>query len=232
MSIVEDYPFSVLQADELHLLEGDRNPIEDAIAEMHACFDPGKILVLLESENPNVTETGLLVTSELGRKSFAVIDSILQHTMHPKWTARFYVADCLLACNKDLDVDQMSKSLVLAADESVNVRCKEMEVLSFFDQHEIGDFTSRIGPGDKAWQFYSEHTHANDSADEAVESNMRVMRESGSRTERCLAGSRLLRLARNGHLAELGTICACVDEEEGSFLQWKVKMIAKYKHNH
>jgi hypothetical protein len=222
---IEDYPFGILRTDGLHLIEGDQDPISDAIAELYVDFSESKILGLITSQNVNVSDVGLQILSELGSKSYAVIDAALVHVSHPSWEARFHLADCLLACHARLSSLQLSHSLQLASDEHAQVRCKEMELLSHFNRDQIREILASASHGDVEWALGSGMR----IIDEKNNPNTLIQVFCGSEysRDRCLAGSRLIRRARLGTL-DVRLPSKCVSEAELDFLRWKVSMISKY----
>lgn len=105
-------PYAVLETLEPDTWPEDFDPYEAALRQFIP-DDPAPLLRLLNSDNDWVTRRGLYLFSELGRKSFPVLDDAICHIDHPDSMARCYVLSGLLSLTQRLSSGHVRQVLTV-----------------------------------------------------------------------------------------------------------------------
>ena len=187
-------PFYIILTEKFEQEPEGANVYYDAIKSLNRDFQPGKIVALLKADSKSVVMDGLLILSEMGERGCNLTDLALEHIGHEDWTARFYLADSLLACSSTLRADQIGLALNLCDDENVWVRCKIMELLSWLDTKVIEEAVHKFAKSPKKLHFESGLSTLSGGYDALDQAKHLV--NSIYFIERCFAGGLILKLAR------------------------------------
>jgi len=214
-------PFRIIKLRKFNSVPKGKNPLSDAVKSSNNHFQPKKIEVLLNNKNTAVSTDGLLILSEMGIKGYCLVDAALMHVEHLNWVARFYLADTLLASNKLLTVDQIGIALKLCEDETLEVRCKMMEILSRLNIEDI-EFAVSENTSLTSNNHYRIGMFFLTMSDDAIyQAKNKITSESF--IERCFAGGTILKFARRNPCAI--TIKDGMAEEK--YLSWQLDRLCK-----
>lgn len=219
-----DYdPFDVILTGNFENLPKGANVYSEAIKSLFHDFKPHKIETLLNADSEPVVSDGLMILSEMGEKGSCLVDLALKHIGHKDWTARFYLADFLLACYKYLSVSQIGVVLKLCVDENVRVRCKSMEIISLLDVENIKSAVQEGQLFEHKQQFEAGITFLKAKKNSLTKIKRSI--NSDSLVERCFAGAFVLRLAR----ATPCDLSIEAETDEEKYLSNRLKQICRYK---
>ena len=119
--------------------------LRSALSDLHEGKNFDKLLEILRSDNKYAVADGLYLLSESGLIPMEVLNEALDHTKHPSWEARFYLADAALSCVNHLDNRLIAKTISMAADENADVRNKISEIISRIDIDRLKDSAAELG---------------------------------------------------------------------------------------
>lgn len=121
-----------------------RDVYGDIFTAMNAKFQPEKLKPVLLSNNETVSLDGLFILSELPAEYYVLINYAVENVGHSDWTARAYLASCLIRWSKHLSVVEMEKMLVLISDDKDFVREEMLQVLSVVPQNQLKEAINEI----------------------------------------------------------------------------------------
>lgn len=215
-------PFDMILNERMDDAAEGQEPLADALSHLRKSFDWARMGPLLESSNPRVVTNGLYLISEMGELPSEIVELALNHVRHPRWNARFYLANCLLVSNRILSPSQLGKALPLVEDENPDVRCKMMELLATthgkLTESEIEDAADLHCKTDhlKGLTLLQNSDITNDSLIEVVGKEGPVVR--------CYAGARILLNAKAGSPS---VNFPTNENPEIEYLVWRLNQIAR-----
>jgi hypothetical protein len=202
----------------------DTSVLREAILMLSRAKNAELVKPILTSKNASVVANGLHVVSEAGVMPDDVLQLVLMNINHPSAHARHNLANIVLCSYENLTIAQLTKSLALASDSYVDVRCKAMEVLCKIDLAFLLLGIERIESPTVRGLHMSGYSLL--ARDDVPREKLIATAISRRRVESSYAGAKLLRIANNS--AEPSGVVPG-RSEIASYLNWRFKSISKWR---
>ena len=135
-------PFEYIEKNLQEWPEGI-DPIRDVVRSYEPT-NPGRLIALLCSTDEIISQRGLAIFGELGKKAFGVLDYALALVQHRNANAKSHLLDGVLSYPPKLTAIQLSAILVLLEDSEALIRSKMVTVLATVETDTLSEAISQI----------------------------------------------------------------------------------------